>query len=131
MKNNKNNATDTITPLLKKLIPYMLFANVPIWLFSLIWGFDLTMIIGLFVGTIYCILAYFYLGRTINLAVRLSKRKAQGLMLSCYFIRFLGLGILGYFALKYDFMNFVGLLLPQFYPRIILSFMGFNRKSRF
>lgn len=130
MRNSKNK-TDTVTPLLKKIIPYMIVANIPVWLLSLIWGFDVTMVVGLCVGTAYCVLAYFYLAKTINLIVKLSKKKAQSLMFSCYVFRFLGLGILGYLALKYDFMNFVGLLLPQFYPRIILSLMGFNKKSRF
>lgn len=122
--------TDTITPLIKKLVPRMLLMNVPVWLLTLIWGFDLSMIFGLLSGTAYCILAYIYLGKTINHAVTLTKGKAKSLMISCYVTRFLVLGVLGYFALTYKYINFVGLLLPQFYPRIIFTLMGFNKQNR-
>jgi len=119
-----------IKPLLKKLFPRMIIINVPVWLITLIWGFDLTMIVGLAVGTAYSIACCIYLASTINEAVECSQGKAKGKMMSCYAVRMLGLCVLGYVALRYDFMNFVGFLLPQFYPRIILTIMNFLEKKK-
>lgn len=121
---------DGIKPLLKKLFPRMIIINLPVWLITLLWGFDLTMIVGLAVGTAYSIICCIYLSNTINKAVLNSEGKAKAMMFSCYAVRMLGLGILGYVALKYDFMNFVGFLLPQFYPRIILTIMTFLEKKK-
>ncbi len=131
MSSNNKGTNDTITPLIKKMYPYVILMNIPVWLISLLWGFELSMIVGLVVGTVYCILAYIYLGKTINYAVNFGEIKAKRLMLSCYIIRFIGLGILGFLALKFSFMNFFGVLIPQFYPRIVLTFMGFSKKNKF
>lgn len=121
---------DGIKPLLKKLFPRMILFNIPVWLVTLIWGFDLTMIIGLVVGTAYSIVGCIYLADTINKAVSHSRGKAKRMMMNCYLVRMLGLGVLGYLALTYDFMNFVGFLLPQFYPRMILTIMNFLEKRK-
>lgn len=120
---------DGIKPLLKLLFPKMIVANVPVWLITLIWGFDLTMIIGLAVGTLYAIISYIYLANTINKSVVNSVGRAKWMMMRCYLVRMFLLCFLGYVALKYDFMNFVGLLLPQFYPKIILTIMNFTEKK--
>lgn len=119
---------DGIKPLLKKLLPAMAVLNLVVYPVTLIWGFDVTMIVGLVVGYFYSAFGCIYLAKTINAAVKRTKAKASAMMMSCYLIRFLGLGVLGYLALEYDFMNFVGLLLPQFYPKIILSLMTFLTK---
>lgn len=121
---------DGIKPLLKKLFPAMTALNIPVWLVTLLWGFDITMIVGLAVGTVYSIFCCRYLAKTINSAILKSEGKAKAMMMSCYMVRFLGLGVLGYVALSFDFMNFVGLLLPQFYPRIILSAITFFDKRK-
>lgn len=131
MSTNEKNPKDTISPLIKKMYPFIILANIPVWLLSLIWGFDVSMIIGLVVGTAYCILAQIYLGKTINYAVKFNEIKAKRLMISCYLLRFLGLGILCYLAVEFEFMNFVGILIPQLYPRIVLTFMGFSKNTKF
>lgn len=121
---------DGIKPLLKKLFPRMILLNIPVWIVTLIWGFDLTMIIGLAVGTAYSIVCCIYLADTINKAVECSQGKAKSMMMACYGLRFLGMGILGYLALSFDFMNFVGFILPQFYPRMVLTIMTFFEKKK-
>lgn len=121
---------DGIKPLLKKLFPRMIIINIPVWLITLLWGFDLTMIVGLAVGTAYSIFSCIYLANTINKAVECSQGKAKSMMIGCYLVRLLGIGFLGYLALSYDFMNFVGFLLPQFYPRIVLTIMTFIEKKK-
>lgn len=120
---------DGIKPLLKLMIPRMIALNLPVFAVTLVWGFDPSMLVGLAVGTVYSIACCVYLWKTINKAVEKGENKARALMMSCYLVRFLGLGVLGYFALSYDFMSFTGLLLPQFYPRIILSVMTFLEKK--
>lgn len=129
MSTNSENKNG-IKPVLKKLFPFMIFLNIPVWLVTLFWGFDLSMIVGLGVGTAYAILSYIYLASVINNAVTKSHRKASAMMMSCYFVRMAGLTALGYVALRGEFMNFVGLILPQFYPRIGLSILTFINKKK-
>lgn len=126
----KRNTDNGIKPLLKKLFPRMILMNIPVWLVTLIWGFDITMIVGLAVGTVYAIIGNMYLAETIDRAVGTSTSKAKAMMLGCYTARMLGLGILGYMALSFDFMNFAGVLLPQFYARIVLTVMQFSEKKK-
>ena len=121
---------DGIKPLLKKLFPRMILINIPVWLITLFWGFDLTMMVGLAVGTAYSVACCIYLWKSIMRAVECSQGKAKAVMMSCYLVRFLGMGVLGYFALSFNFMNFVGFMLPQFYPRIILTIMTFFEKKK-
>lgn len=119
---------DSIRPLLKKLIPYMAVMNVVVYPITLIWGFDLSMIVGLVVGFFYSAACLCFLASTINSAVLRPVGRAKFMMFRCYILHYLGLGILGYLALRFRFMNFAGLLLPQFYPRMILGIMTFFEK---
>lgn len=121
-------ADDSIRPLLKKMLPAMAVLNVAVYLVTLLWGFDYTMIVGLAVGYGCCCLRMYRLAANIRTAVRLPVGKAKVLMFRQYLLHFLLLGILGYVALKFDFMNFAGLMLPQFYPRIVLGGMIFLEK---
>ena len=62
----------------------------------------------------------YYLGVTCEKAVELEGKKAKRTMLGCYMTRYGVLFVLCAGAMLTKAVSAVGILLPQFYPRIIL-----------
>lgn len=88
---------------------------------SLIWGFDITMCFGLLIGWVYLSLCYIYLADTICSIARMNDIKAaKTKMHVCYAVRFIGLFLLCWLGFETGIMNVVGLLIPQFFPKIIM-----------
>ena len=65
-------------------------------------------------------LHWYYLGVTCEKAVELEGKKAKRTMLGCYMTRYGVLFVLCAVAMLTKAVSAVGILLPQFYPRIIL-----------
>ena len=68
----------------------------------------------------YMCLCMYYLGVTCEKAVELEDKKAKRTMLGCYMTRYGVLFVLCAGAMLTKAVSPVGILLPQFYPRIIL-----------
>lgn len=106
---------------LERIIPKMCLINVVVYPISLFFGFDLSFLIGLVVGTLFACLQFVYLGYTINKSVEMAVKRAQRQMLFCYSIRFLVLAALCFFGHETGTMSFPALVIPQFYARIVVS----------
>ena len=103
------------------------------WAFTLLWGFDITQLAGFALGWGYMCLCMYYLGVTcekavelvgmaecVNILMELEGKKAKRTMLGCYMTRYGVLFVLCAGAMLTKAVSPVGILLPQFYPRIIL-----------
>lgn len=120
-----------IMQLLKRMLPWGIILNIVCLLITFIWNFSWSSFLGFVVGFVYVCLCYLYLGYTCEKAVRCDKSKAKRSMLTCYIVRFSGMFILCAISMLTGIMNVVGILLPQFYPRIILTVMQFaDRKGK-
>lgn len=98
------------------------------WAFTLLWGFDITQLTGFLLGWGYMCLCMFYLGVTCEKAVELDGKKAKRSMLGCYMARYGVLFVLCAVAMLTKAVSAVGILLPQFYPRIILYVMQIRER---
>lgn len=125
----EQNEKSQIRPLLSKIYPLGGILTAFCWVFTLIWGFKLENLLGFLIGYGYMCLCYEYLGRVCEKAVRLDKKRAGRAMTSCYLIRYAGLFGLCAAGMLTGYFSFTGILLPQFFPRIILSIMQFTRKG--
>ena len=98
------------------------------WAFTLLWGFAISQLTGFLLGWGYMCLCMFYLGGTCEKAVDLDGKKAKRTMLGCYMARYGVLFVLCAVAMLTKAVSAVGILLPQFYPRIILYVMQIRER---
>ena len=112
------------------LVPKMGLMTAVCLIISLILTRDLREIPGFLVGFVYACVCLCYLARTCADAAECKDiKKAKAMMVRCYLLRFFGLFMLGALALLTGIMSFVGILLPQLFPKILLSLDGLLRKK--
>lgn len=90
---------------------------------------NLPFILGLFCGTAYAVLNFFILGRTVEIALDRPPAKAQRYMAGQYFVRMGLTAVVIIIAIKVDFINVLGVILPLLYPRLALSIHHIFRKE--
>lgn len=115
-----------------RLLPKMGIMSAVCLVLSMIISFDLRNIPGFIVGYVYACFCLIYLARTCGEAALCGDvKRAKGMMRRCYLYRFAGLFALGAAALLLDIMSFAGVLIPQLFPKILLSFERlFERKEK-
>lgn len=91
---------------------------------TLIWGFELTQLLGFGLGYAFLCGQFEYFGRCCENAVRLDRKAAIGKMRACYAVRISALILLSCAAAYTGFANFTGILIPQLFPKIILTADG-------
>lgn len=120
------------TPLRKiflNMIPGLFVLTALAFLISLFWGFKLSVLLGFLIGFIYVVLSYFYMAETIERAVKRNKKTAQRMMFCCYLIRYIVLLLICVIAFKTEIFNVFSVLIPQFFPRIVLMFNNFRERK--
>lgn len=122
------NVGSELGALLKKIRLWGGVMTAACWAFTLLWGFDITQLTGFLLGWGYMCLCMFYLGVTCEKAVELDGKKAKRSMLGCYMARYGVLFVLCAVAMLTKAVSAVGILLPQFYPRIILYVMQIRER---
>ena len=122
------NVGSELGALLKKIRLWGGVMTATCWAFTLLWGFDITQLTGFLLGWGYMCLCMFYLGVTCEKAVELDGKKAKRSMLGCYMARYGVLFVLCAVAMLTKAVSAVGILLPQFYPRIILYVMQIRER---
>ena len=125
-----DNDKNSVRLLLGQMIIVMAVISLVFYLLSLCWGFDLKMLLGFAVGYVYVCLCYVYVARTVENAVGMSKQKAKRSVITCYVIRYAGLFLLCFLAMQFKCFNVVGVVIPQFYPRMAVGIISyFERKN--
>lgn len=118
-----------LRPLLRRIYPAAAVLSAVCFGVTLFWGFDWRQIIGFAAGYGYMCLCYEYLARTCERAVTLEKSRAVSAMRICYAVRFGGLFLLCAAAMLSRCAAFTGILIPQFFPRIILTYIQLRGDS--
>lgn len=127
MSSSANDINDSagLLPIVGRLSRAMAVAGAVCFLFTLFWGFEWRNLIGFSVGTVNACLGLRFLAVTVNKAVECDVKRAKRLMLGCYGIRLAVLTALcaaGFFT---GYISVVGIIVPQLFPRILLSFDHF------
>ena len=120
-----------VQSLLKRMIVIMAAVNLLFYTLSLMWGFSLNMLLGFAVGFIYVCFCYVYVAKTVENAVEMSEKKAKQSVITCYALRYVGLFLLCFAAMELKCFNIIGIVIPQFYPRMAIGIISFlDRKSK-
>ncbi len=114
---------------IKYLAKRMIILNVVAYFISLIWGFNLAMLISFVVGLGFSFLNSYFLAVTIEHSVLKDAKKAKNKMLMSYIVRYIVLAILFCIFSSIDIYSLFGLTIPLFYPKIIYT-IKFLRKER-
>lgn len=118
-----------LSDLLYSLLLPMAVMTAVCWCATLLWGFDVPTLIGFAVGYGYVVACCFYLAHSCEKAVELDVKKGKRVMLACYAVRFAVLFVLCAFSMHTGCINVIGVLVPQFFPRIVLTAREFLIKK--
>lgn len=122
MKKDNNNPVYLV---LKKMIIIMAFINVLFYLLSLIWGFHIKILLGFLIGFVYVCFCYIFVAKTVSDSVEMPENKAKKSVISCFVIRYIGLFLICFIAMRFKIFNVIGIVIPQFYPKIAVSIITF------
>lgn len=126
---SRGSDTVSLAPLAGSLCKAMACAGAVCFMFTLFWGFEWRNLLGFAVGTANACGGIVYLSKTVERAVECDTKRAKRLMLTCYGTRLAVLTLLCAFALTTGLLSAVGIIVPQLFPRILLSFdrlLGIN-----
>ena len=124
---------DIITQEMRSLLPYYLvvnavyFAIVLVLFFAL--GFDYTLITGAVFGNIVCVINFYILGITAQIAVKKNAKAAQTYMNTMYCVRYLGLFAAMSIAALVPFINLFSAIIPLLFPKIVITIRTFREKE--
>lgn len=124
-----NGEKSEIRLLLEKIYRWGALCAVVCFAVTLFWGFDFSNLTGFAVGYGYMCVSFEYFGRVCEKAVTQDKKKAVRAVRACYFIRFGGLFLLCALSMLTGLASFAGIIVPQFFPKIILTVNEFSHKK--
>ncbi len=120
-----------LMPGVKKLCLLMTAAGALCFAFTLLWGFEMRNLSGFAAGTAFACICMVWLAAATERAVRCDVKKAKRIMRSCYGARMAILLLLCAAAMLTGLMSPVGIIVPQLFPRILLSAAHFLGKDLF
>ena len=88
---------------------------------TLLWGFKFSQLLGFGIGYAFMCGQYLYFGRCCETAVTLDRKAAVRKMRTCYALRMSALVLISCAAAYTGLANFTGVLIPQLFPRMILT----------
>lgn len=118
---------------MQSLLPYYLVTNAVFFAVLLVlffaFSFDYTLLIGGVYGNIICVLNFFVLGKTAQIALRKGAKAAQTYMNAMYCIRYLGLFLAMTIAALVPFINLFAAIIPLLFPKITITIRTFKEKK--
>lgn len=98
--------------------------NLIVYLISLAFGFSLSMLLGFIIGYIYICWNMWMLSLSVSFSVGKSPSAAKKYMYGSYLIRYAVLFVLAGIAFKTRLFSPLGIILPLFYPKIVLGYIS-------
>ena len=108
-------------PLLLKIYKWGAVLTVIGFAVTLFRGFKGSQLLGFLLGYVFMCAQFEYFGRSCESAVKLDKKSAVRKMRVCYAVRMSSLVILSCTAAYTGIANFTGILIPQLFPKMILT----------
>lgn len=121
-KPSLSSAESSVTrPLLTMIYKWGAVLTAVCFLITLFWGFRISQLLGFGLGYGFMCAQFEYFGRCCESAVLLDRKSGVRKMRVCYAVRMSALVTLSCIAAYTGFANFTGILIPQLFPRIILT----------
>ena len=118
---------------MRSLRPYFLVTNAVYFAVLIVlffaFGFDYTLLVGGVYGNVVCVLNFFPLGKTAQIAVTKTAKAAQTYMNTMYCLRYLGIFAAMSAAALLPFINLLTAIIPLFFPRIAIMIRAFREKD--
>lgn len=114
-----------LMPIVARLSFAIMIASNICFLFTLFWGFEWRNLIGFYIGGANACFGLWFLARTVNRAVECDTKRAKRLMMGCFGARYAILTALCALGFLTGYISVVGIIVPQLFPRILLSFDHF------
>lgn len=90
--------------------------------------FDIPMLQGILIGSVYALLNFRLIAVSLNRAVQMSPGRAQIFASISYMGRLALTAAIVLAAIKVDYINAFGVIVPMFFPKIIIVGSAINRK---
>ena len=90
--------------------------------------FDIPMLQGILIGSVYALLNFRLIAVSLNRAVQMSPGRAQVFAGVSYVGRLALSAAIILAAIKVDYINAFGVIVPMFFPKIIIVSSAINRK---
>ena len=90
--------------------------------------FDIPMLQGILIGSVYALLNFRLIAVSLNRAVQMSPGRAQVFASISYMGRLALTAAIILAAIKVDYINAFGVIVPMFFPKIIIVSLAINRK---
>ena len=90
--------------------------------------FDIPMLQGILIGSVYALLNFRLIAVSLNRAVQMSPGRAQVFAGVSYVGRLALTAAIILAAIKVDYINAFGVIVPMFFPKIIIVISAINRK---
>jgi len=90
--------------------------------------FDIPMLQGILIGSVYALLNFRLIAVSLNRAVQMSPGRAQVFASISYMGRLALTAAIILAAIKVDYINAFGVIVPMFFPKIIIVGSAINRK---
>ena len=90
--------------------------------------FDIPMLLGILIGSVYALLNFRLIAVSLNRAVQMSPGRAQVFAGVSYVGRLALTAAIILAAIKVDYINAFGVIVPMFFPKIIIVSSAINRK---
>ena len=113
--------TSVTRPLLAMIYKWGAVLTVIGFAVTLFRGFKVSQLLGFLLGYGFMCAQFEYFGRSCESAVKLDKKSAVRKMRVCYAVRMSSLVILSCTAAYTGIANFTGILIPQLFPKMILT----------
>lgn len=114
---------------IKKLIIGISILSLLSFCISLIWGFKIEFLLGTLIGLIFTCFNMIFLGIIVTKSINMEQGKAKKLLFSSYLLRYSVFGVIFAISVYSSCINILALILPLFYPRIVLSIITFYERK--
>ena len=118
---------------MQSLLPYYLVTNVVFFAVLIVlffaFHFDYSILIGGIYGNLICVLNFFILGKTAQIAIQKGAKAAQTYMNAMYCIRYIGLFLAMTIAALVPFINLFAAIIPLLFPKITITIRAFKEKQ--
>ena len=121
----------TISEVLKVAAGNFILGAVMVLVFIIIGKFNLSVLWGALLGNAFVSLSFLWLGFSVERNVQKDPKNAQTRVSATYTLRLLAAAAMVFIAIKVNIFNPVAAIIPLFYQRFVIMFIGFrlNKKS--
>ncbi|MEG1621289.1 MAG: ATP synthase subunit I [Oscillospiraceae bacterium] len=107
----------------------IILVAVSIGISALIGKLDFPLLLGFLIGGTHAIINFYLIGRSIEKSFEKSPNNASGYMAGQYFIRYFITALVILLGIYVDFINYIGIIIPLIFPKLVLLYSKIFRKE--